>query len=356
VPTGSDPEGIYEMTSSNLMSGSCCFDFGSAEANDSNDGDSTMNALYYGTDCWTKNCTGTGPWVGGDLENGMYFSNTGANPSSTPSEDGTFVSAWEKNNGTTDFTTKYGNGQEGGLTETYSGALPNNYDPMKVQNAIDLGTGGDDSPWGDGEFFEGAVVPGFPSDATENSVQASLVSAGYQFTVPSGDAPFGGTAAAIPGTVQAANYDTGGNWVGYHVSSAQGTADNYRSDGVDLEKTTDTQDTSGTGAGYDIGWSGNGQWYNYTVDVATAGTYTVSARVASTDGVTNAFHIENSSGTDLSGDVNVPVTGGYQDWTTVTITVNLPYAGLQTLTIDQDHDGWNIHFLSFASSSGRGAS
>ena len=86
VPTGSQPEGVYMLTSSNLTSNGCCFDFGSGETNDSDDGNATMNAIYYGTDCWTQNCTGTGPWVGGDLENGMYFSNTGANPTSISRE------------------------------------------------------------------------------------------------------------------------------------------------------------------------------------------------------------------------------------------------------------------------------
>jgi hypothetical protein len=179
VPTGSQPEGIYMLTSSNLTSGSCCFDFGSAETNDSDDGNATMNAIYYGTDCWTQNCSGSGPWVGGDLENGMYFSNTGANPSNISSEKGSFLTAWEKNNGTTNFTLKYGNGQSGGLTQSYSGALPSGYNPMKVQPSIELGTGGDNSIWGDGEFFEGAVLSGFPSDATENAVQANIVAAGY---------------------------------------------------------------------------------------------------------------------------------------------------------------------------------
>jgi hypothetical protein len=179
VPTGSQPEGEYMMTSSNLTSGSCCFDFGSAETNDSDDGNATMNAIYYGTACWTGGCTGSGPWVGGDLENGMYFSNTGPNPSNITSETGSFVSAWEKNNGTTNFTLKYGNGQSGGLTTSYSGALPNGYNPMKVQPSIELGTGGDNSTMGKGEFFEGAVTAGFPSDATENSVQASITAAGY---------------------------------------------------------------------------------------------------------------------------------------------------------------------------------
>ena len=100
--------------------------------------------------------------------------------------------------------------------------------------------------------------------AIANAVNLSLFSGG---TSPV-EGPYGGTPAAIPGTVQAANYDTGGQGMGYKVSSVNGTADSYRSDGVDLETTSDTTDTTGTGAGYDLGWTGSGQWTRYTVTPA----------------------------------------------------------------------------------------
>ena len=133
---------------------------------------------------------------------------------------------------------------------------------------------------------------------------------------PPTEGPYGGTPAAIPGTVQAANYDTGGQGVAYNVASVNGTANSYRSDGVDLEACTDT------GCGDDIGWTAAGQWFKYTVNVATAGTYTVSLRLASPSGVTDGLHIASSSGANLSGNINVPATGGWQTWTTVTATVN----------------------------------
>ena len=158
---------------------------------------------------------------------------------------------------------------------------------------------------------------------------------------PPAEGPYGGTAAAIPGTVQAANYDSGGQGVAYNVSSTNGTANSYRSDGVDLEACTDT------GCGDDLGWTSSGQWFKYTVNVATAGTYTVSLRLAAPSAVTDGLHIASSSGANLSGNINVPATGGWQTWTTVTATVSLP-AGQQTLTIDQDNGGWNIHQLTFA--------
>jgi hypothetical protein len=73
----------------------------------------------------------------------------------------------------------------------WDGALPNGYNPMRKQGAIVLGSGGDCCKPGGGAnlsagtFYEGAIVSGFPSDATENAVQANIVAAGY--------APTGGT-------------------------------------------------------------------------------------------------------------------------------------------------------------------
>ncbi|WP_197091905.1 carbohydrate-binding protein [Streptacidiphilus albus] len=162
-------------------------------------------------------------------------------------------------------------------------------------------------------------------------------------TFANSDAPYGGTAAALPGTVQAENYDTGGQGTAYSVTAVNGSGNSYRSDGVDLEATTDT------GGGYDLGWTGAGQWFNYTVNAATAGTYTVSLRLAAPTAVTDALHIANAAGTNLSGNINTPATGGYQTWTTVTTTVTLP-AGQQTLRLDQDNPGWNINYLTFATS------
>jgi hypothetical protein len=159
--------------------------------------------------------------------------------------------------------------------------------------------------------------------------------------VVSGEGPYGGSAAAVPGTVQAENYDTGGQGVAYNVTSVNGSGNSYRSDGVDLESTTDT------GGGYDVGWTAAGQWFKYTVNAATAGTYQVSFRVAALAAVTDAFHLSNASGANLSGNVNIAATGGWQTWVTVTANVTLP-AGVQTLTLNQDNGGWNINYIAIS--------
>jgi Carbohydrate binding module (family 6)/F5/8 type C domain/Abnormal spindle-like microcephaly-assoc'd, ASPM-SPD-2-Hydin len=201
-----------------------------------------------------------------------------------------------------------------------------------------------------------AVSISLPSGTSAQYVELSLTgNTGWtaaqlsEFEVFGGNAaaegPYGGTPAAVPGNVQAANYDTGGQGLAYNVTSVNGTGDSYRTDEVDLEATADT------GGGYDLGWTASGQWFKYTVDVAAAGTYTVSFRLASPSGVTDALHIASPTGANLSGAVSAPDTGGWQDWATVTSSVTLP-AGVQTLTVDQDNGGWNLHYLAFAAASG----
>lgn len=194
----------------------------------------------------------------------------------------------------------------------------------------------------------GNTVTGLRSGATafvNNSGGFTATLNGNTWEPPAPEGPFGGTPAAIPGTVQTENYDTGGQGVAYNVTSVNGNANGYRADGVDLEATSDT------GGGHNLGWTSSGQWFRYTVDVATAGTYTVGLRLAAPAAVTGALHLSNASGTNLTGAVDVPATGGWQTWATVTARVTLP-AGRQTLTLNQDNGGWNTNHLTFTATGG----
>ncbi|MCP2323253.1 hypothetical protein HDA40_001760 [Hamadaea flava] len=156
-------------------------------------------------------------------------------------------------------------------------------------------------------------------------------------------APFGGTPSAVPGVLQAENYTTGGQGVAYSVNSTNGTGNACRADGVDLEATSDS-------SGYSLGWTSAGQWFHYTVNVATAGAYTLNLRVAAPNAVTGALHLANASGVKLTGAVSLPASGGWQTWTTASARVTLP-AGTQTLTLYQDAGGWTLNSLQFTSGS-----
>jgi len=192
------------------------------------------------------------------------------------------------------------------------------------------------------KYVTAGASPLIANSTSVGSSQGFTVVPGTVVVTPTG--PFGGTPAAIPGTVMAENYDTGGQGIGYNVTSVNGTGNAYRSDGVDLETATSPA------TGNDLGWTTAGQWFKYTVNVATAGTYKVTFEVAAPSAVTGAFHLSSSSGANLSGSVNIAATGGFQTWTTVTANVTL-LAGTQTLTLNQDAAGWNIDSMAFASTS-----
>src|SRR5579859_1062184 len=89
-------------------------------------------------------------------------------------------------------------------------------------------------------------------------------------TPVSGEAPYGGTRWALPGTVQVENYDTGGQNVGYNKPTAgtSGLSPAYRSDeNAQIEASSDTDGTP------DIGWTNTGDWYKYMITVNMATTY-----------------------------------------------------------------------------------
>ncbi|MEU6510725.1 alpha-L-arabinofuranosidase B [Streptomyces sp. NPDC046942] len=183
VPTGSSPEGEYMVTSGSHVNNSCCFDYGNTETDHHADGNGAMDAINFSTECWFGGCSGTGPWVQADLENGLFSGGSKAWNPSQVSETSHFVTAMLKNNGTTQMALKAAGAQSGSLTQLYSGSLPSGYNPMHKQGAIILGSGGDccqtNHNASAGTFYEGAMVKGYPSETTDAAVQANIAAAGY---------------------------------------------------------------------------------------------------------------------------------------------------------------------------------
>jgi hypothetical protein len=173
-------EGMYMVTSGKHVNDGCCFDYGNTEQPLANDtGNGHMDAVYFGLRCEHPPCSGRGPWIAADLENGLFQGNGSNTGNATVNFD--LVTAMLKNNGQTTFALKTGNAQSGGLTTQYNGTLPTSggYIPMKQEGGIVLGVGGDNSKWSAGDFYEGVMTFGYPIDAAEAAVQANIVSVGY---------------------------------------------------------------------------------------------------------------------------------------------------------------------------------
>ncbi|KAM0449675.1 hypothetical protein ACHAO4_007340 [Trichoderma viride] len=181
--TGDAAEGLYAVLDGSHYNGACCFDYGNAETSSRDTGNGHMEAIYYG-DCnvWGTG-SGSGPWFMADLENGLF---SGANPKNNaadPSISYRFATTALKGE-SNQWALRGGNAASGSLSTYYSGTRPSvsGYNPMSKEGAIILGIGGDNSNGAQGTFYEGVMTSGYPSDATENSVQANIVAAKYATT------------------------------------------------------------------------------------------------------------------------------------------------------------------------------
>jgi hypothetical protein len=128
---------------------------------------------------------------------------------------------------------------------------------------------------------------------------------------PPTQTPYAGV-IALPGTVEAENFDKGGQGIAYNDTDPTNTFGVFRTEGVDIENCSE--------GGYNLAYSNNGEWTEYTVNVATTASYNLTTRVASPIGGT--FHIE-MDGANVTGLLTAPNTGGWQNWADVTKTVSL---------------------------------
>ena len=146
--------------------------------------------------------------------------------------------------------------------------------------------------------------------------------------------------ANIPGTIQAENYNIGGEGVSYHDTETGNSGSLYRTDDVDIDTVTV--------GGYTLGWLVAGEWTEYTVNSTTAGTLAFHARVAS-GGDGGAFHLE-LDGSPITASISVPNTGSYTTYQTIDGEVSglIPSSHMLRIVIDSSY--FNIDWIQFGDS------
>lgn len=165
--------------------------------------------------------------------------------------------------------------------------------------------------------------------------------AGTNPAPPASQAPYGGAAHAIPGTIEAEDFDQGGEGVAYHDGETANQGGQYRtSEGVDIEATP---------GGFNVGWIAAGEWLEYAVNVAAAGTYAVELRVASAT-AGGSFHLE-LDGTSISAATPTPNTGGWQTWQTLTLPDLALSSGEHVLRLAVDAGPFNFDRMTFTATS-----
>ncbi len=154
----------------------------------------------------------------------------------------------------------------------------------------------------------------------------------------------------IPGIVYASDYDMGKlnyayNDVDYEnngssTQSSGNSGGSDRNDGVDIETCYDLPTN-----GFDVGWINLGEWMNYTVKIEQQGSYDVDVRYAS-DQAGGKF-IMKLDGNIVSPVVSLPVTGGWQNWQTLTLNNIQLSAGTHTMQLQFLASGFNLNYLMF---------
>ncbi len=177
-------EGQYWVINGRHYNSGCCFDYGNAEIDSRDDGNGTMETTYYGTAGAWYHGPPPGPWIMTDQENnlvGCVNPDRSKGCANLPSITWRFVTAMAKGE-PHHWTSMGGDAQRGPLSVMFDGPRVNStYDPMRKQGAILLGNGGDNSNGSQGTFYEGAMTAAgtFPTDATDQLVQANVVAARY---------------------------------------------------------------------------------------------------------------------------------------------------------------------------------
>ncbi len=185
MPVGTEPQGVYMVTSGTHFNEGCCYNYGNGQLDRSYSGGPMMDSVYFGSNqIWGTGAGNEGPWVMADMEDGMLAGGTpGAQNNDNIPLPFPFVTAIEKNNGTDTFALKGADATSAELITMWDGPLPNTKRPMQKQGAVIMGAGGDccysNNNLSEGTFYEGAIVSGYPTDETDEAIHQNVVEVGY---------------------------------------------------------------------------------------------------------------------------------------------------------------------------------
>lgn len=146
------------------------------------------------------------------------------------------------------------------------------------------------------------------------------------------------------GKCSSAYWDT--DTANYHLNTGSYTNWNqgwtYRNDGVDIQVCSDNHPA---GNGFNIAWTLDKEWLQYTVNSDTAAAYQVLFRTACQSGP-SIVHLE-VNGVDVCPQVQLPVTGGWQTWMSTTIDNVIIPAGTSKIRFYFDKGGSNVNLFRF---------
>ena len=92
--------------------------------------------------------------------------------------------------------------------------------------------------------------------------------------------PYKEVAAAVPGKIEAENYDVGGHNKAFYDNDRENQGKAYREDEVDVVDISDSKCGDKACEGYAIGYTQEDEWVEYTINVKNDAKYNITANVA----------------------------------------------------------------------------
>lgn len=109
----------------------------------------------------------------------------------------------------------------------------------------------------------------------------------------------------------------------------------------DNSNTCCTEPVSDTSGNVNISYIGKGTWMEYDLNVPDSGLYRIQFRVA----VSTLSSLSVQLDTTNLVTMNMPVSGGWQNWYTITSPAFTLKQGTQTIRIFSNSSGWNFNWL-----------
>ena len=152
----------------------------------------------------------------------------------------------------------------------------------------------------------------------------------------------GATPTAIPGVIEAEDFDAGGEGPGYHENTPgnQGNAGFRTGEDVDVFSSND----SGSGSWYIVKNFEAGEWLAYTINVPSSGNYDIELRAATSSDFPNASYYADIDGVNVTGGIVVlPDTGGWDNYQWIGKRTIALTAGVHVLMVvaEQPYFGFN---------------
>jgi len=187
VPMMSSPQTIYELADGGHFGDGCCWDFGNVTTDPKTYAD--MNTLFFGKAFW-GNGAPPAPWFMADFEAGVWAGGSAKgdpgwgslnDPHPVNSKDPSMMAAAFALGMLKTGSGNWGlfaadTAKDAAMTTAFEGKLPK---PISNAGRIVLGVGGDNSNNSWGTFYEGAIVSGYATTATDTAVLQNIKAVGY---------------------------------------------------------------------------------------------------------------------------------------------------------------------------------